>query len=72
MGWISVKDRLPEMGVEVLGCVPDGNGGYASIGSCYLDREGSIREYNEFEIYEITHWMPLPEPPTNEAKKETP
>ena len=51
--WISVKDRLPENGVEVL-VVSDGETG------------ASWHEAGEFGWAiggTVTHWMPLPEPP---------
>jgi len=61
--WISVTDRLPEPDVEVLlyaencthalhGEYKDifGDGNYKFIGHCV-------------EIKNVTHWLPLPEPP---------
>lgn len=62
MNWISVKDRLPEEGVYVL---------------TYLNRD-KIYKLNyiiqcdkpiwacilERDEYKVTHWMPLPYPPT--------
>jgi hypothetical protein len=62
--WISVEDRLPEINKDVL-----------IYWECeYLDR--SIDEvlevaslnndgtwFKNFPDYEITHWMPLPQPP---------
>ena len=67
MNWISVKECLPEDGKEVLVCdTRDGiiavlehdSGEYASPWhGCeyWLDED------------EITHWMPLPEPPKEEV-----
>lgn len=52
-GWISVKDRLPEDGVEVL-VVSDGETG------------ASWHEAGEFGWAiggTVTHWAPLPKPP---------
>lgn len=54
-GWISIDDRLPERYVNVLTCDIHGN-----IHENWLykaDPECWSRGYN------ITHWMPLPEPP---------
>ncbi|MCR9263332.1 MAG: DUF551 domain-containing protein [Flavobacteriaceae bacterium] len=64
MSWISVKDRLPEQTSDVLVCYPliDGYIGMAS--ACY--DEGKWWDYkgdNVISIYQITHWMELPEPP---------
>lgn len=51
--WISVKERLPENGIEVL-VVSDGETG------------ASWHEAGEFGWAiggTVTHWMPLPQPP---------
>lgn len=63
--WISVNDRLPETGERVL----------------TLDKWGHIRDRELFRfksgficfrpdglvpVKDITHWMPLPEPPKEE------
>ena len=56
--WISVKDRLPEQGEEAICIAADGDmmiGKYTEWGwmfPCYFE--------------EITHWMPIPEPPKGE------
>jgi len=56
MEWISVKDRLPEIGVEVLiyepGCLIQIN---FRDDDDYWDCDGVVSR--------ITHWMPLPKPP---------
>ena len=63
--WISVKDRLPELGERVI-CTD----GYAvfeqyRVGlSCVYgmwDRGGL-----KSPMQEVTHWMPLPQPPKGE------
>ena len=73
-GWISIKDRLPErIGLDddmteyVLVCetAPSGNKyvsvcGYEATGWSDWDNFGTINPKN------ITHWMPLPEPPKEE------
>ena len=56
--WISVKDRLPEQGEEAICIAADGDmmiGKYTEWGwmfPCYFE--------------DLTHWMPLPEPPKGE------
>jgi hypothetical protein len=59
--WISVNDRLPEIGDKVL---------------IYCSSQGQLIAYLSYEkqwihvfdgsyLYlNITHWMPLPEPPS--------
>ena len=56
--WISVKDRLPEQGEEAICIAADGDmmiGKYTEWGwmfPCYFE--------------DLTHWMPLPQPPKGE------
>jgi hypothetical protein len=61
--WISVKDRMPEEGVDVLvygDVYSDGKGADVD----FVDREsGNFFYYDEGEV---THWRPLPEPPESE------
>lgn len=52
--WISVKDRLPEPWVEVLVY----RGADWPVVSCEVDTNR-----NWLHFFNITHWMPLPEPP---------
>ena len=79
-GWISVKDRMPEQaGYRCLVSAGYGDGkrtvftaftGYGEPGwwtyeSVYMEkvRESDNRVHHN---YHITHWMPLPEPPTGD------
>lgn len=64
-GWISVKDRLPEMNelcivtTEWRGIVP------ATYGNeSWIFDEG--QGWSEKALSYVTHWMPLPEPPKEE------
>lgn len=70
--WISVEERLPdcEQGAEseaVLFITKQGfmYTGYFGCGGIYHDRY--FREYKNstegYDISNVTHWMPLPEPP---------
>lgn len=70
--WISVRERLPdcEQGAEseaVLFITKQGfmYTGYFGCGGIYHDRY--FREYKNstegYDISNVTHWMPLPEPP---------
>ena len=79
-GWTSVKDRMPEQaGYRCLVSAEYGDGkrtvftaftGYGEPGwwtyeSVYMEkvRESDNRVHHN---YHITHWMPLPEPPTGD------
>ena len=52
--WISVKDRLPEIGKEILWYHEPG--GEFSVGLLHHNVEQPF----------FTHWQPLPEPPKEE------
>ena len=61
--WISVDDMLPENGKE--GVLIALRWGEIDIGGC---EDGRWRSefVNEYEDGEVTHWMPLPNPPKGE------
>ena len=58
--WISVDDRLPESGKE--GVLIALRWGEVDIGWCE-DGRWSSEFINEYEEGEVTHWMPIPQPP---------
>ncbi len=72
--WISVEDRLPEDGIENM--FNFGGIGYflvsdgINVGIQYRMKYPNQRiEWTAFDMYnlctnKITHWMPLPEPPS--------
>jgi len=60
--WISVKDRLPDGFVPVIVCRENGK-----VEQGYRDVNGWWRVYST-RTKNITHWMPMPEPPTKEAQ----
>ena len=66
--WISVKDRLPEFGENVLTYSPEEK---VSPKYCnaYIGENGEWIERSFFErpLGKVTHWMPLPEPPEVES-----
>ena len=61
--WISVDDRLPENGKE--GVLIALRWGEVDIGWC---EDGRWRSefVNGYEDGEVTHWMPIPQPPKGE------
>lgn len=61
MEWISVKDRLPQKYSNVLIYTSFGyvtNGMWVPYKNIFVYDRGY-----ELEKDEVTHWMPLPEPP---------
>ncbi|MBW2636841.1 MAG: DUF551 domain-containing protein [Deltaproteobacteria bacterium] len=57
MEWISVEDRLPDFGGDVLVILPDGR---QRVVVMY---HGPSEFYSNAVEYFPTHWMPLPTPP---------
>ncbi|OOF50706.1 hypothetical protein BKK52_00735 [Rodentibacter trehalosifermentans] len=62
-GWISVIDRLPEEGVDVIVYSDYAKAVFVAWlscedNTCFTDENG---DYGLID--EITHWQPLPEPP---------
>jgi hypothetical protein len=55
--WISVKDRLPDEGRDVL--TYDGDNMLVE----FIVNRGSYSIWSCNSEDDITHWMPLPEPP---------
>ena len=73
--WISVEDRLPDREVLAANFAPGTCGykeyiiGYVSVEQC--TEQGKYCASNDYEIlYNVTHWMPLPEPPKEDVKNE--
>lgn len=62
--WISVKDRLPEIGKSVLIYYPYWDGDEIQVARLEYD-EMTFDVCGEFNIMveAVTHWKPLPEPP---------
>ena len=61
--WIPVEERLPKEGQVVL-IHTKGN---SVSTACYTDGRFDITEL--LEAFNVTHWMPLPQPPRKEGKK---
>lgn len=61
-GWISVKDRMPEEFTSVIVHVP-GENQWSTVREAYFARGGWCTRIGIFSTDDVTHWMPLPEPP---------
>ena len=68
MQWISVEDRIPSEAGNVLSYIDKPSGESIGLINCYIcpEYEFVIWETLDGEDVEgeVTHWMPLPEPPT--------
>lgn len=65
-GWVSVKERLPGESCECLGVSRTGVI-YLFQYSCRY-KAFNASDYDDgdkWKVEDITHWMPLPEPPTD-------
>lgn len=60
--WIDVNDEKPTPGSEVLVYCA----GMISL-TAYFGPQHDDEEWDEMNADEITHWMPLPESPEDEA-----
>lgn len=60
--WISVEDELPTCNVFVLTCDGQGN-----TNLLMLAGNGGWYDHSVAKHRNITHWMPLPEPPEHLA-----
>jgi len=62
MEWISVKDKLPEEGENVLIYEE----AYSEVGYLFRGKWRSMETDfcgEPYELEDVTHWMYLPEPP---------
>ena len=64
--WISVKDRLPETGGYVV-CIAKRNPFSRFMPMvARIEKNGWVNPTTEQYISEVTHWMPMPNPPKGE------
>ena len=68
--WIPVKDRMPEAGGYVV-CIAKRNPFSRFMPMvARIEKNGWANPITEQYISEVTHWMPLPEPPKEDAWKD--
>ena len=64
--WIPVKDRLPEDGGYVV-CIAKRNPFSRFMPMvARIEKNGWVNPMTEQYISEVTHWMPMPNPPKGE------
>ena len=64
--WISVYDELPEVGGYVV-CIAKRNPFSRFMPMvARIEKNGWVNPITEQYISEVTHWMPMPEPPKGE------
>ena len=63
-GWVACSERMPEQFVEVLVCTEDGSRYVAALNQSMNWDDGDFFD----DIQYVTHWMPLPAAPQQEAK----
>ena len=64
--WISVTDRLPEVGGYVV-CIATRNPFSRLMPMvARIEKNGWVNPITEQYISEVTHWMPMPNPPKGE------
>lgn len=71
--WVSVKDRLPEVGEYNVAADTDYG---KKVTACELNKDGNWIHDGEETFchsyyFEVTHWMPLPEPPKEKDSEES-
>jgi hypothetical protein len=64
--WIPVTERLPDEYVSVLVCIPTEHP-LPTVKEAYLANGGWSTKMWIFDKREVTHWMPMPEPPNGGA-----
>lgn len=67
MKWISVKERLPEYAFNIMG--HEAVNILMTDGYMVIEGDYTNGKFNIFGIEHnnITHWMPLPDPPEEDA-----
>ena len=64
--WISVKDKLPEVGRYVV-CIAKRNPFSRFMPMvARIEKNGWVNPITEQYISKVTHWMPIPQPPKGE------
>lgn len=66
--WISVKDKMPQPG-RYVACIAKRNPFSRFMPMvARIEKNGWANPITEQYISEVTHWMPLPEPPKEDKR----
>ena len=66
--WISVKDKMPQPG-RYVACIAKRNPFSRFMPMvARIEKNGWANPITEQYISEVTHWMPLPEPPEEDGQ----
>lgn len=67
-GWIPVTERLPDPFVSVLAYLPN-HAPCPTVHECYISSDGAWCSGVVYGVEndDVTHWMPPPEPPKEDA-----
>ena len=60
--WIPVTERVPREFVSVLVCIPSEHP-MPMVKEAYMANNWWTTKFGVYSPKEVTHWMPLPEPP---------
>ncbi len=70
MEWIKIEDQIPEWNKKIIGYFPGWKG--KPIIFCELERQDKdgyyFKDESDYLKKDLTHWMPLPEPPKRKLK----
>lgn len=64
MNWINVKDKLPKTGEYVLGYGEKSSLHGQNYDQVRLNTDGCWCAVYNYTHLHVTHWMPLPDPPS--------
>lgn len=65
--WISVEERMPQQFVSVLACIPCEHP-LPMVKEAYFANGCWATRMAIFSDKDVSHWMPIPEPPGEDAK----
>ena len=69
-GWVNMKNRLPDDGEQVLICTNKRTGDINIVFATFRMKDGYnlpdfwVHGSLSYIIFDVTHWMPLPPPPS--------